>query len=88
MRVPAGYYRAEGMIKNVNTIEEYKELDKINMLQQTGKTVGNSPPGYTKEKVDQQSLSDMGGYQRRHHLLMSIASSIIPSSLLRRSEEV
>jgi ubiquitin-like modifier-activating enzyme ATG7 len=38
-RVPAGCYRAEGMIKNVNTIEEYKEIDKITMLQQAGKTV-------------------------------------------------
>ena len=27
------------MIKNVNTIEEYKELDKMNMLQQAGRTV-------------------------------------------------
>jgi ubiquitin-like modifier-activating enzyme ATG7 len=41
-RVPAGHYRAEGMIKNVNTIEEYKEIDKISMLQQAGKTVGYS----------------------------------------------
>ena len=39
-RVPAGYYRAEGMIKNVNTIEEYKDIDKIRLLQQAGKTVG------------------------------------------------
>ena len=39
LRVPAGYYRAEGMIKNVNTVEEYKEIDKISMLQQAGKTV-------------------------------------------------
>ena len=38
-RVPAGYYRAEGMIKNVNTIEEYKDIDKIRLLQQAGKTV-------------------------------------------------
>ena len=37
--VPAGYYRAEGMIKNVNTIEEYKDTDKISLLQQAGKTV-------------------------------------------------
>jgi ubiquitin-like modifier-activating enzyme ATG7 len=38
-RVPAGYYRAEGMIKNVNTIEEYRSIDKGNMLQQAGRTV-------------------------------------------------
>ena len=39
-RVPAGQYRAEGMIKNVNTIEEYKDIDKMSLLQQAGKTVG------------------------------------------------
>lgn len=38
-RVPAGYYRAEGMIKNVNTIEEYRSADRGSMLQQAGRTV-------------------------------------------------
>ncbi|KAF3492048.1 Atg7p [Arthroderma uncinatum] len=37
--VPAGYYRAEGMIKNVNTIEEYRNADKPALLQLAGKTV-------------------------------------------------
>ncbi len=37
--VPAGYYRAEGLIKNTNTIEDYRNLDKIQMLQQAGRTV-------------------------------------------------
>ncbi|KAL4889733.1 autophagy ubiquitin-activating enzyme ApgG [Aspergillus ambiguus] len=36
---PAGYYRAEGMIKNVNTIEEYRNTDKARMLQQSGQTI-------------------------------------------------
>ncbi|KAI9924498.1 Autophagy- protein 7 (Autophagy- E1-like activating enzyme atg7) [Aspergillus wentii] len=35
----AGFYRAEGMIKNFNTVEEYRNIDKTSMLQQTGKTV-------------------------------------------------
>lgn len=37
--VPTGYYRAEGMIKNVNTIEEYRNIDKMNMLQQAARTI-------------------------------------------------
>ena len=37
--VPAGYYRAEGMIKNTNTIEDYRSLDKVQMLQQAGRTI-------------------------------------------------
>ncbi|KAL1846043.1 Autophagy protein 7 [Paecilomyces lecythidis] len=36
---PVGYYRAEGMIKNVNTIEEYKNSDKASILQQAAKTI-------------------------------------------------
>jgi Ubiquitin-like modifier-activating enzyme ATG7 N-terminus len=44
IRVPAGFFRAEGMIKNVNTIEEYRGIDKGGMLQQAGRTV--SPPQY------------------------------------------
>jgi ubiquitin-like modifier-activating enzyme ATG7 len=36
---PAGTYRAEGMIKNVNTVEDYKNTDKIQLLQQAGRTV-------------------------------------------------
>ncbi|KAL4937157.1 hypothetical protein BDV06DRAFT_216097 [Aspergillus oleicola] len=36
---PPNYYRAEGMIKNVNTIEEYANIDKTGMLQQSGKTI-------------------------------------------------
>ena len=38
-RVPAGFYRAEGMIKNVNTIEDYRALDKSAILNQAGRTV-------------------------------------------------
>jgi ubiquitin-like modifier-activating enzyme ATG7 len=37
--VPSGYYRAEGMIKNVNTIEEYRNIDKMNLLRQAGRTI-------------------------------------------------
>ncbi|KIX98454.1 uncharacterized protein Z520_05755 [Fonsecaea multimorphosa CBS 102226] len=37
--VPAGFYRAEGMIKNVNTVEEYRNIDKLAMIQQAAKTI-------------------------------------------------
>ncbi|CEL04356.1 Putative Ubiquitin activating E1 enzyme-like protein [Aspergillus calidoustus] len=37
--VPTTLYRAEGIIKNVNTIEEYSNTDKVGMLQQSGKTI-------------------------------------------------
>ncbi|KKY27848.1 putative e1-like protein-activating enzyme gsa7p apg7p [Phaeomoniella chlamydospora] len=39
--VPAGFYRAEGMIKNVNTIEEFRQLctERTAFLQQAGRTI-------------------------------------------------
>ncbi|KAL4885384.1 hypothetical protein BJY04DRAFT_231873 [Aspergillus karnatakaensis] len=36
---PAGYYRAEGTIKNFNTIEEYTNANKTDILQQAGKMI-------------------------------------------------
>jgi ubiquitin-like modifier-activating enzyme ATG7 len=37
--VPEGYYRAEGTIKNFNTFEAYRDIDKPQVLQQAGQTV-------------------------------------------------
>ncbi len=37
--VPAGFCRAEGLIKNVNTIEEYRNLDKGAILSQAARTI-------------------------------------------------
>ncbi|KAF8853917.1 ubiquitin-like modifier-activating enzyme atg7 [Acephala macrosclerotiorum] len=37
--VPAGYIRAEGKIKNVNTIEEFKTIDHSAILQTAGKQI-------------------------------------------------
>ncbi|KAJ5951788.1 Molybdenum cofactor biosynthesis MoeB [Penicillium vulpinum] len=36
---PAGYYRAEGMIKNVNTVEEYRNMDRSKLLHQAGQMI-------------------------------------------------
>ena len=38
-RVPLGHIRAEGKIKNVNTIEDFKNMDKQAMLQTAAKQV-------------------------------------------------
>jgi ubiquitin-like modifier-activating enzyme ATG7 len=37
--VPAGHIRAEGKIKNVNTIEDFKNMDKAAMLEMAGRQV-------------------------------------------------
>ncbi|KAJ5782195.1 Molybdenum cofactor biosynthesis MoeB [Penicillium paradoxum] len=36
---PTGYYRAEGMIKNVNTIEEYRSMDRAQILHRAGQMI-------------------------------------------------
>lgn len=38
-QVPANFCRAEGMIRNVNTIEAFKHIDKSAMLQTAGKQI-------------------------------------------------
>ncbi|KAI4144636.1 MAG: hypothetical protein LQ341_002613, partial [Variospora aurantia] len=37
--IAPGCYRAEGMIKNLNTVEDYRNLDKMAILTQAGRTV-------------------------------------------------
>ncbi|KAF2436313.1 autophagy ubiquitin-activating enzyme ApgG [Tothia fuscella] len=37
--IPAGYYRAEGTIKNFNTFEEYKALDRTKAIELAGRTI-------------------------------------------------
>jgi ubiquitin-like modifier-activating enzyme ATG7 len=37
--VPKGFYRAEGWIKNYNTLEEYKQIDRTKALEFAGKTI-------------------------------------------------
>ena len=38
-RAQAGFYRAEGVIKNVNTLEEFKSLDKAAIQDRAARTV-------------------------------------------------
>ena len=42
--VPLGLTRAEGFIKNVNTIEEFKNIDKAALIQSAGEQVGVTSP--------------------------------------------
>lgn len=37
--MPAGYYRAEGFIRNFNTIEDYKNADRAKVLELAGRTI-------------------------------------------------
>ncbi|PYH47712.1 putative autophagy ubiquitin-activating enzyme ApgG [Aspergillus saccharolyticus JOP 1030-1] len=41
-RIPSGYYHAEGIIKNVNTIEEYTNTDRARLLRQSGEKIWNA----------------------------------------------
>ncbi len=48
LSVTAGHCRAEGMIKNVNTIEEYRSLDNGAILSQAARTVRSHPTSLSK----------------------------------------
>ncbi|KAF2495350.1 E1-like protein-activating enzyme Gsa7p/Apg7p [Lophium mytilinum] len=36
---PANYFRAEGIIKNCNTIEDYRKLDRSTVIERAGRTI-------------------------------------------------
>ena len=38
-RIPQGYYRAEGVIRNFNTIEELRQVDKAAHIERAGRTI-------------------------------------------------
>ncbi|KAK5117198.1 hypothetical protein LTR85_008966 [Meristemomyces frigidus] len=38
-RNPQGYYRAEGLIRNYNTIEEFRQVDKAAHVERAGRTI-------------------------------------------------
>jgi len=38
-RMPGGYFRAEGFIRNFNTIEDYKNADRAKVLELAGRTI-------------------------------------------------
>lgn len=37
--VPAGFYRGEGYIRNYNTMDEYKQVDKAAHIERAGRTI-------------------------------------------------
>jgi len=61
-RVPAGHIRAEGKIKNVNTIEDFKIMDKGAMLQTAGKQVSH-PVLFRCSEIRKLTTTDLGCYQ-------------------------
>ena len=87
--VPAGYCRAEGMIRNVNTIEEYRSLDKAAILAQAARTVSLNFEWLlvTADKGTDPNVG-LGGHQRRINILMPFTPRILFRRLLRRSQEV
>jgi hypothetical protein len=38
-RNPLRYYRAEGIIRNFNTIDEFRQVDRTALLERAGKTI-------------------------------------------------
>lgn len=38
-RNPLRYYRAEGIIRNFNTIDEFRQVDRTALVERAGKTI-------------------------------------------------
>ncbi len=47
--VPAEFYRAEGIIRNMNTIEDYRNMDKADVLNRAGRMVRPPSPVTQRE---------------------------------------
>jgi len=78
--------RAEGMIKNFNTLEEFKKADRSGMLKRTAATVIN--PSKTLSLCVLISATDMGCHPRRLDLLLSLTSLVAPHPLICRPQEI
>jgi hypothetical protein len=75
------------MIKNFNTIEEFKKADKNKMLHNAAKAVCK-PATDTALQDPADRNTDLGWHQRWLNILRSVALVIIYHSMLRGLEEV
>ena len=83
-----GMCRAEGIIKNVNTIEEFKNADRSGMVNRCAQTVFSPCVGGLRTiKVNFFDL-DLGCDSRWNNLLLPFITYLIRRSLLRRPEEI
>jgi hypothetical protein len=85
LRVPSNHIRAEGKIRNFNTIEDFKNTDKTAVLQTAAKQVCS----WCLQTVSfMLTLLDLGCYQRWHYLFHSIFTLFVYHPFIRKSEEV
>jgi hypothetical protein len=76
------------MIKNVNTLEEYKSMDKAAVLNRAGQIVSAAVTAVCEGMWLMMASPDMGSYLRRHNLLMPFITLLLYRHLLCRPEEV
>lgn len=87
-RAPAGYYRAEGLIKNVNTIEEYRNVDKTQVIQEAGAKVSIERPSKIDNGAELNISTDMERHPWRLCLYQSINTVFIYYSLFCRPQKI
>ena len=85
-RTPAGLYRAEGMIKNVNTFEEYTIIDKTHIIQQSAKMV--RPEFVLCRVLLTCEILDMGCHMRRHRLFKPLVTRLLHHLVVCRPQKV
>jgi hypothetical protein len=69
------------MIKNFNTIEEFRNADKPTILQTTGNTVSLS--ACTLPSLSSHILQDLGSDKRWNNLLLPVTPSFVYYFILR-----
>lgn len=76
--------RAEGIIRNVNTIEEFKNADKNAIINTAGKQV--CYPHVTLKAIDvkELTLSDLGCDTGWHHILLTISPLFLHDTIVCR----
>lgn len=90
-RVGKDSCRAEGMIKNFNTIEEFKRASKPEILQKIARTVINPSPSaslFTNSKEYTDIKADLGRNTRWIYLLSPLATFLFRHSFLCGPEEI
>lgn len=83
-RIGMNASRAEGIIRNMNTMDAFKNADRAEMLQNAAKQVGSSLFLLPRIRTSILTREDMGGDSRWHHLLCPVPALLLHHSLLRR----
>lgn len=89
--VPHNAVRAEGVIRNTNTLDAFKQVDKTEMIQNAARQVRKPCGGIYGQPCSgklTRNVADLGRDQGRHHLLGPVTSLSLHYPLICRPQKV